>query len=188
MGSLRDLANRALSVERPVEQQVEQVEQSIPPFQSQSSCSATVERLFPEKSAINGECSSVPRPRERNAGTLPSDLAASLSRLPRLPCPPGVKPDSWRAVILDCQRLVDENWAAEALSLGWSVLDLFGAVTDKQGDPNGDGLAVKLGGRPLVALCASFATVRDGPSSRTYLYRGRNAGARLLWELGNERR
>jgi hypothetical protein len=104
-----------------------------------------------------------------------------------LPCPPGVKPDSWRAVILDCQRLVDENWAAEALNLGWSALDLFGAVTDKQGDPAGDGLAVKLGGRPLVALCAPFSIVRDGPSSRTYLYRGSNAGTQLLWELGGGR-
>jgi hypothetical protein len=64
------------------------------------------------------------------------------------------------------------------------VLDLFGAVTGKQGDPNGDGLAVKLSGRPLLALCASFATVRDGPSARSYLYRGKNAGAALLWELG----
>jgi hypothetical protein len=115
------------------------------------------------------------------------DLLAGLERLKRAAAPRTSNPECWPVVVADALRLAADGWAAQALKLGWSPLDLFGAVTDKRGDPNSDGLAVKLCGRPLLALCASFATVRDGPGSRTYLYRGSNAGTRLLWELGGGR-
>jgi hypothetical protein len=122
-----------------------------------------------------------------NVTGIPSDIVAGLERLKGAAAPRTSNPERWPAVVADALRLAADGWAAQALKLGWSPLDLFGAVTDKRGDPNGDGLAVKLCGRPLLALCASFATVSDGTGARTYLYRGSNAGARLLWQLGNGR-
>ena len=122
-----------------------------------------------------------------NVTGIRSDILAGLERLKGAAAPRTSNPERWPAVVADALRLAADGWAAQALKLGWSPLDLFGAVTDKQGDPNGDGLAVKLCGRPLLALCASFATVSDGTGARTYLYRGSNAGARLLWQLGNGR-
>jgi hypothetical protein len=102
----------------------------------------------------------------------------------RMPCPTGINGRLWQAVALDAARLVADGWAAAALGLGWSALDLFGAVTDKAGDPVADGLAAKLQGRKVLAICASFATVTDANGGRFYLYRSPSEGARLLWELG----
>ena len=115
--------------------------------------------------------------------SLPGVMAAGLSALNETQPPVGVPADAWAEVVSDAQRLVSEGWASTALSLGWSALDLFGAVTDKQGDPAADGLAVKLSGRKVLAICASFATVADANGGRTYLYRGNTEGARLLWAL-----
>jgi hypothetical protein len=118
---------------------------------------------------------------------LPADVADGLERLARLASPRGINAGAWAVAIQDAQRLAGEGWALSALRLGWQPIDLFGAVVDPHGDPHADGLAVKLAGRPLLALCGSFATVRDGPSARSYLYRGSTEGARLLWELGRGR-
>jgi hypothetical protein len=122
-----------------------------------------------------------------NVTGIPSDVLAGLDRLKAAAAPRIANPERWPVAVADALRLATDGWAAQAIKLGWSPLDLFGAAADKCGDPAADGLAVRLGGRPLLALCATFATVRDGPSSRTYLYRGNNAGARLLWDLGRGR-
>lgn len=119
-----------------------------------------------------------------NGDALPGVITAGLALLDAAKPPKGVVASSWRVAVTDAQRLASDGWAAKALCLGWSALDLFGAVADKLGDPAADGLAVKLSGRPVLALCGSFATVRDGPSSRSNLYRGNNAGARMLWDFG----
>jgi hypothetical protein len=100
-----------------------------------------------------------------------------------MPCPPKARKDRWNGVVRDALGL-SEKWAVQALGLGWSPLDVFGTVLDPAGDREADGLAVRLQGRRVLALCASFAIVDDGNGGRTYLYRGNNEGARLLWELG----
>ena len=63
-----------------------------------------------------------------------------------------------------------------------SDLDLFGAVTDANGDPYSDGLAVWLAGRKLLAVCATFA-VAEHEGGRAYFNRRDQVGARLLWEI-----
>jgi hypothetical protein len=88
-------------------------------------------------------------------------------------------------VVRDADELASQGWAAKALQFGWSSLDLFGAVTQPDGDPAGDGLAVRLAGRRLLAICEGFATVEDPGGGRSYLHRGDTSGARLLWELAN---
>lgn len=123
-------------------------------------------------------------PNVPNVTGLPSHVRDGLIELGNAPAPPLLSPELWPIVVDDARRLASEGWALNAIKLGWSALDLFGAVTDKHGDPEADGLAVKLSGRPLLALCTSFATVSDGPGARSFIYRGNNDGAVLLWEFG----
>jgi hypothetical protein len=122
-----------------------------------------------------------------SGAVLPGTVGAGVAALDEARPPRGVPAEPWRVVVRDAQRLVSQGWAAQALGLGWSELDLFGAVTDKLGDPAADGLAVQLDGRRVLALCASFATVADANGKRSYFYRRDNEGARLLWALGRGR-
>jgi hypothetical protein len=116
--------------------------------------------------------------------SLPPSIVDGLAHLANAPAPRLIVPDAWPIAVADALRLASDGWAQKALALGWSDLDLFGAVPDRDGDPYADGLAVKLGGRSILALCASFATVTSGGASRTYLHRGNNDGAVLMWALG----
>lgn len=122
-----------------------------------------------------------------NGTALPADIQAGLAMLGRTAAPRLRCPDRWPVALADAVRLANEGWALAALNLGWSALDLFGAFPAATGDPDADGLAVRLAGRKVLAICASFATVADADGGRTFLYRGNNAGARLLWELGRAR-
>lgn len=135
----------------------------------------------------NRDNSSADVPIVPNVPAFPSHLGAGLKHLQTMAAPHVVRAERWPAVVADALQLVRAGWAVQALALGWSPLDLFGAVTDPAGDPEADGLAVRLGGRRVLALCASFATVADDGGGRAYLYRGSNQGARLLWALGDGR-
>lgn len=118
---------------------------------------------------------------------LPASVQLGLERLAAMAAPRLRTPEAWPEVVADAQRLVSDGWAATALSLGWTPLDLFGAVFDADGDPDGDGLAVRLCGRKVLALCPTFATVSDGPGARSFLHRPCASGARLLWDVGSGR-
>jgi hypothetical protein len=118
---------------------------------------------------------------------LPAACIAGLRRLKGMPSPRLARPDLWPVAVADALRLAADGWAATALAMGWKQLDLFGAVPDRSGDLDADGLAVRLGNRRLLALCASFATVDLGNGGRIYLHRGNNDGAILLWDLGRGR-
>lgn len=126
-------------------------------------------------------------PNVTNVTDAPALVRDGLARLAGAPVPRFVRAELWPGVVADAQRLESEGWALSALQLGWSPLELFGALTGKGGDADCDGLAVRLAGRQLLAICASFATVRDPNNGRSYLYRGSTEGARLLWELGRGR-
>ena len=118
---------------------------------------------------------------------LPPAVADGLTLLRSMRAPRLAQPDRWPVAASDALRLASDGWAAKAIALGWSQLDLFGAVPAPDGDPDADGLAVKLGGRTVLAICASFATVSSSGVARTYLHRGNNAGAVLMWALSRGR-
>ena len=142
------------------------------------------ETLFPQKIANNGPCFTVSPPRERNSETsLPEAVNEGLKVLAAMSCPARVDWDKWRAVVADAVRLGREGWAGKALALGWTDLDLFGAVTDVAGDPYSDGLAVWLAGRQLLAITADFAVADDGKGGRSYFNRRHADGAVLLRKL-----
>lgn len=119
--------------------------------------------------------------------SLPPDVTAGLARLAGMACPRDVDPAAWSETVRDAVVLAEEGWAYQALSLGWSPLDLFGAVTGRDDDPHADGLAVWLSGRKLRALSAIAATAVDAAGARHCFNRPRATGARLLWELGGGR-
>ena len=113
---------------------------------------------------------------------LPSTVSTGLKVLRSMAAPRLCRPEAWPAVVSDALSLANDGWAAKALALGWSDLDVFGAATDANGDPYSDGLAVWLGGRKLLAVCATFAVAEDG-NGRAYFNRREQVGAKLLWEL-----
>lgn len=157
-------------------------------FTGGSVCFMPMKQDSRRKTAGNGPCFTVSFPRgETHETRLPEPLIAGINQLRSMPVPRRVDPAAWSAVVADTLRLEREGWAAQALALGWSALDLFGAVADPEGDSGADGLAVKLQGRRALALSEAFATVADEGARRFYLYRGNNEGARLLWDLGRGR-
>lgn len=121
------------------------------------------------------------------ADALPEAVRAGLDILREMKPPKWCDPLAWRLSVTAALRLVSGGWASQAIALGWTPLDLFGAVADPDGDSAADGLAVKLNGRRVLAICDSFATVEDEGGGRSYLYRGETSSARLLWDLGRGR-
>lgn len=118
---------------------------------------------------------------------LPDNIINGLTCLDGMARPRLQRTENWEPVLADVRRLVGDGWAAQALNLGWSALDIFGAVSDALSDPNADGLVVKLNGRKVLALCASFATVAQPDGGRAFIYRDSTEGAVLLWDLGKRR-
>ena len=114
---------------------------------------------------------------------LPESVRLGVDRLQVMRAPRTVRADLWSRVVADAVGLVASGWAAKAIAMAWSPLDLFGAVTDADGDPYSDGLAMWLAGRKLLAIEATLAVVRDG-EGHFYYHRREQAGAKLLWNLG----
>lgn len=117
-----------------------------------------------------------------NGTALPPALAAGLVRLSGMAVPSGCDPERWVVARNDAARLVSDGWAALALRLGWSALDLFGAAWG-EADGEADGLAVWLDGRTLRALSDDFAVVVSEGGGRSYFNRPREPGACLLWDV-----
>lgn len=187
MPSLREIAMRTSCGQRALGTEggtsLEQVEQARSLFHLVREHDSGLGQDFSQKSANNWPCSSVPFPRARNNGTsLPDDLVAGVARLKRMRAPRLLTPDAWPIVVSDASYLAESGWATKALALGWSDLDVFGAVSNAGEDPYSDGLAAWLSGRKLLAICSTFAIVEDN-RGRGYFNRREQVGAKLLWEL-----
>lgn len=163
---------------------LKQVKQPVSCFIDASSRFTPLKHDEEQKTAINCPCFTVSFPKgETHETSLSGGIKAGLARLCSMPTPRTVKAGAWAIVVRDALRVANDGWAGKALALGWTTLDLFGAVTDSDGDPCSDGLAVWLGGRKLLAICSSFAIAED-KSGRAYFNRRDQAGAKLLWEWG----
>jgi hypothetical protein len=91
-----------------------------------------------------------------------------------------VRSERWPEVVNDALRLADGGWVVQALALGWSELDLFGAAA---AEDDTDGLAVWLKGRRLLAITTDFASA-EITGGRAYFNRSTRNGGQLLWDLG----
>jgi hypothetical protein len=121
---------------------------------------------------------------------LSAELVSSLRDLQAMVPPAKIENAAhWRPVVADALRIAREGWAARALTLGWSVYDLWGV--GPVDDWEFSGLAVWLAGRPLVRLDADHALaggsdtfcsvfVRGGPGHGTQP----TIAPVLLWEFG----
>ena len=118
---------------------------------------------------------------------MPSELSDGLRRLAIMPAPRLINPEAWPTAVSGALGLARDGWAEKALTLGWPALDLFGAVPDPAGDPEGDGLAVWLSGRKVLVLDEMCAVSGDANGGRFYFHRPRAAGAVLMWNLGRGR-
>ena len=154
-------------------------------FTGGSVCFMPVKQGLQRKTAKNELCFTVSSPQcETHETSFPKPVTDGLQRLRSMPAPRGVSPAVWAEVVADALSLARDGWAAKAIALGWSPLDLFGVVPDSLGDPADDGLAVWLGGRRLIALCGTYAVVKDDGGGRSYFNRRQAEGAVLLWRLG----
>lgn len=136
-----------------------------------------------DKTAVEGLRHGGFVPNVSSVTALPSVISTGLATLRSMAAPSLQRPEQWPRVVSDALVLARDGWAAKALALGWSPLNLFGAVPDAAGEPYSDGLAVWLIGRQLVAITATCATVEDG-NGRHFYNRREQVGAKLLWELG----
>lgn len=150
-------------------------------FHQELSQTSAVKHGEPQKSAVFDACFTVSPLRARNSETeLPAELGQGLAKLRSGWSPNVIEYDIWREIVADALALRDAGWAAAALALGWSPLDLFGH-SDRR-----DGLAIWLRRRPILLIDAAFAMVDNGDGVRGGYYRCRDGmpGATLLWEIG----
>ena len=113
---------------------------------------------------------------------VPEPIRAGIAKLRIMKAPRAVRADCWPGVVTDATSLMESGWAARALAKGWRPLQLFGAVTDREGDSYSDGLAVWLVGRKITALLDGCIAVEDS-AGRAYFNCHEQIGVRLLWEL-----
>lgn len=125
-----------------------------------------------------------PDPTLATFATLAGVLAAGVATMNPANPPGAANPQAWSCLIRDCAKLIDGDWTAKALALGWSDLDLFGATLDPTADPYCVGLAAWLEGRTVLALTDGWAVASDRNGNRAYFSRPRAEGARLAWQLG----
>ncbi len=92
-------------------------------------------------------------------------------------------PARWATIVADANRLA-VPWAARALALGWTVVDLFGAHPRcPSARVDAAGLAVMMSGRALLALDTDTATLRAPSGSHLRYYRKPHREAVPIWAL-----
>ncbi len=122
---------------------------------------------------------------ERDGG-YPREWAEGLARLSTMPRPESYTAPAWEALVNDAAVFLDRH-GAEAMRLGWSVLDCFGVDPDRpERGYAAAGLVALLRGEWTVArLHADRADlVSKATGAKQAFYRAALAnGARPAWEL-----
>ncbi len=116
--------------------------------------------------------------------SFPADVVVGLKALQAMAAPRIARPEIWPGVVADAFRLTSEGWAAQALSLGWTPLDLWGCSPVARGNPDHEGLAVWLDGRRILLLDERTCIVDAGAGARAVFTRREPAVGALLWDLG----
>lgn len=115
---------------------------------------------------------------------LPAACAAGLVRLSDMATPSITRPEVWMPIVSDALRLATDGWAAQALALGWTELDLWGCSPVCGGNAAHDGLAVWIDGRRPLLIDETSCMVEAGPGAHAIFNRRRSAGSVFLWDLG----
>ncbi len=115
-------------------------------------------------------------------GGLPLELVAGLERLAGMPPPDSFDAVRWRDCV-HCALDFAENWAAKALALGWTPIELFGlhpAAPDARLDARGVAFALGVEDR-VTAITAGQISVAGRNGARLSLRRPNEPGAVLAW-------
>jgi crossover junction endodeoxyribonuclease RuvC len=101
---------------------------------------------------------------------LPPNLRGLISR----PCPDGFAPQRWAVLCEGVERFAQE-WAAKAMSLGWTFEELF-ALRDPFANGSLQGAAWFIGGSTLTAVTADAITLRTQSGATLRAYRRSEPG------------
>ena len=113
---------------------------------------------------------------------------SGVARLATIAPPRTYPADAWQQLITDAERFLEE-WAQQAVALGWPAWELFGCHRRAPwGRIDGMGLVLLLHGDPLAALTATEAVIRKASGAhQTWRRRPRDplhpAERCLVWEL-----
>ena len=114
---------------------------------------------------------------------IPRAWADGVAKLTTIARPAMVRPDRWRRAVADAECFLDQ-WGAQAASLGWSTLDVFGAhPTHPVQRLDLAGLLLLLHGDELAAITADTAGIRTRSGAILTYYRRPRPGAVPLWRL-----
>ena len=117
---------------------------------------------------------------------LPREIADGVRGILSADGTRGIPPHRWPRVQRDAARLVEDGWAREALTLGWTAADLVGC--DRRAPwhrLDRAGLVLLTGGHEIVELTGEVAALRTSTGS-VLRYRHRQSAippVALLWEL-----
>jgi hypothetical protein len=121
-------------------------------------------------------------------GGYPREWAEGLARLSTMPRPERYTAPAWEALVNDAAVFLDRH-GAEAMRLGWGVLDCFGADPDRpERGYAAAGLVALLRGEWMVARLHEDRAelVSKVTGARQTFYRAVSAnGARPVWELSD---
>jgi hypothetical protein len=99
--------------------------------------------------------------------------------------PDSIPPRRWRIFQRDCRAFLAEGHAAQAASLGWTSVDLFGLHSLKPAErPNGWGAVWLVHGAKVIVLTADSIALRTASGSKlTTTRRPLCAGTVPAWDL-----
>lgn len=123
---------------------------------------------------------------EFSAAGIPAEWAVEIADLHLVDPPARISAERWRRLISDAERLL-RDWAAPAVALGWSTIDLFGCSPGFARRLDRDGLAMLLEGRPVLAITAQTATIGNRSGSVNTYRRAVKPGAIPIWQAAKER-
>jgi len=142
-----------------------------------------LEHLAPLDKSLNTIAEHLGTPGTPNieAGGLADDLRAGVRKLSTMHCPRVQRPELWDEIKADVVAICNQNWAAQAMALGWEPLQIFGYQPSDV--PNDFSLAVELAGRFIVAVDESRFYLRQGDVRSFFERRERPLLTRYLWDF-----
>jgi hypothetical protein len=115
---------------------------------------------------------------------VPADWIVGVASLDPESPPPAIRPEQWSAFVGAAKSFLD-SWAAKAIDLGWTDLDLFGADASR---PEiawlNSGLLWSSPNHSILDLWPDRATLRTPDGSPQTFYRTPHLRVRTLpWEI-----
>ena len=118
---------------------------------------------------------------------VPQEWIEGVEALQQMPALPKWTDQEWRQLQTDATAFL-ATWGAQALGLGWTLLDLFGVHAQAPRERyDAMGMVLMLGGRSVIAMDERVARIGiHNGVTHSFTRRQNVAGAVLIWDLGKE--